>query len=205
MNRYFVFGILWALLTSCASRGPSSDHHWVYSKDIFIPINFIQNSSYLAMNVNFAPIDQLRSEIDAQYKLNLKNRGEAHITVLSPLEVEILKSKISIESLHQIARDQKIQESSFKPLCLGRGRMQIDGREESTYFIVVESSDLLRLRENLRAAYVAAGGALNDFKAEIYYPHITLGFTRRDLHFEDGVIKDQSSCLAPLTTADTGS
>ena len=28
-----------------------------------------------------------------------------------------------------------------------------------------------------------------------YYPHITIGFTKKDLHANDGIVKDLESCL----------
>jgi hypothetical protein len=186
------------VLASCATRGPNSVEPISYSNDLFLPINFIENKSHLAMNINYAPVAQIRQNIESQIHYELKNRGEAHITVLTPIEYEILKDHLSMAEINSLVVREGIQKSSFKPLCVGRGRLQIDGKEEETYFIVVESQDLKNLREKIREAYVAKGGSVGDFKADIVYPHITLGYSKRDLHFEDGVIKDEHSCIADL-------
>jgi hypothetical protein len=192
------FGLLifLCLLTSCASSGrsPASIE---YSPDLFSGVPFLENKTHLAMNIHFSPVENIRLKVEEKEGA-LKNRGEAHITVITPMEYQILKEKIQMPEINYQAQLGKIQQARFKPLCVGRGRMQIDGQPESTYFIVVESTDLLKLREKISEVYISRGGDSAKFKPEIYYPHITLGFTKRDLHIEEGIYKDISSCIESL-------
>ena len=77
---------------------------------------------------------------------------------------------------------------------MGKGAKDLDGANEKTYFVVVKSDGLLELRTKIQKAFVAAGGSAADFLPENFYPHITLGYTKRDLHYEEGIRKDDSSC-----------
>jgi hypothetical protein len=183
-----IFLIFW-LLTSCATNSSSQLGSIPVKKDIFLPINY-------------GPVEQIRLNLVQKLGFDLKKRDEAHITVITPPEFEILQNKISMAQINELALKENLQSSNFIPLCVGRGRLQIDGREESTYYIVTSSPDLMLIREKIQAAYVTAGGKVSDFQAEIFFPHITLGFTKRDLHFNDGVIKDTTSCVADVAVTD---
>lgn len=155
--------------------------------------------SYLAMNLSYSPYNQLLEEVQKAEDLILKNRGEAHITVISPVEFDkVLKKHLSIKEIEKIALDAKIQNALFNPVCVGRGQKEISDKLEKTYYVVVDSPELLEIRKAVQTAYVKKGGSAQDFMPETFYPHITLGFTSRDLHLEDGVIKNKDSCLYPF-------
>jgi 2'-5' RNA ligase len=125
----------------------------------------------------------------------MKNRGEGHITVISPVEYsKVLKNKISMEEINQIALAHRIQSSRFKIVCLGKGTV----KKMETYFLVLESQDLIHLREEIYEQFVKNGGDMKAFDPHLFYPHITLGFTDQDLHFEQGVVKDRRSCIADI-------
>lgn len=190
----FIKYLLLAFLTSCASPSARLQRDLAYTPELFLPITFLENKSHLAMNIHYPPVQKIKESLELSLGEPLKNRGEAHITVITPPEFEKLKTFLSMEKINLIAVQKNIQQMSFTPVCNGVGRLQIDGREESTYFIVVQSEDLLKLRSSLQEAFVAAGGALADFNANLFFPHITLGFTKRDLHYEDGILKDKSNC-----------
>lgn len=152
--------------------------------------------SYLAMNLPYAPYQALYEQVQKVEGLALTNRGEAHITVITPLEYEkVLKKKLSIQEIHQIAESAKIQDAEITPVCIGRGQKEIHGKTEKTYFVVVESPALVDLRGRIEEAYIKNGGTPHAFIPERYSPHVTLGFTLRDLHHEDGVRKDRSHCI----------
>ncbi len=155
--------------------------------------------NYLAMNIQYQPVEELREELQRLLPYTLKNRGEAHITVVNPVEYKNrLMNKLSMTAIHEIAKSKAIQSSDFEAVCLGEGQKELDGVVEHTWFIVVRSPQLLNLRAEIQKAFVAAGGEKEAFDYQLFYPHITLGFTKRDLHFEDGVIKDERSCVYPL-------
>ena len=151
--------------------------------------------SYLAMNLPFEPAEKLARRIEEQFEVSLKNRGEAHITVVTPPEYQRLQPYLSMEQINRLAAH--IQTATLTARCVGRATATLDGVEESTYFLVVDAPGLLTLRREIHDAFVAVGGAYSDFDPDAYQPHITLGFTRRDLHERDGAIKDWRSCIAP--------
>jgi hypothetical protein len=154
--------------------------------------------SYLTMTINYPPVRALFKQL-AEGETKLKTRGEAHITVVTPLTFyDVLSKKISIEQINKIALKQKIQSADFEVVCLGRGQATIKDKLESAYFVVVKSKALLSIRRDIQASYVKQGGQAGDFAPEHFYPHITLGFTARDLHISDGVIKDRRACIASL-------
>ena len=170
--RYVLFTFL-CLITSCASHSSRKSVSISFNEDLFKPVPFVENKSHLAMNVYYPAVEKIRQRLENEIGYPLKNRGEAHITILTPLEYGKLKNKISTD---------EIQTFQFRPVCIGRGKAHIEGHPEFTYYIVVDSPDLVKFRKKITTV-------------ENYYPHITLGFTKRDLHFEDGVIKNTSSCI----------
>ena len=154
-------------------------------------------SNYIAMNVNYAPVKSLYESLQKQLNVTLKSRGEAHVTVITPVEYfKVLKSKISIEELNHLAKKEKLQESKFKVICLGRGEKKEEDQKIATYFLVVSSQELLDYREKVEELFLKRGGHPQSFKSSHYFPHVTVGFTHRDLHESDGVIKDVNSCYA---------
>ncbi|WPU64509.1 hypothetical protein [Peredibacter starrii] len=151
--------------------------------------------SYLSMDVRYAPVKELFKSVVKSERKELKTRGEAHITVITPVEYfEVLKSKVSMKEINEIAVKSSIQSSTFKVICLGKGALKND----ETYFIVVNSMDLLQIRKKVQKLFETRGGTQGSFMAEHFFPHITLGFTTRDLHEADGVIKNDKSCMADI-------
>lgn len=148
--------------------------------------------TYLTMDLPFGPFEALRKQLEDRVG-PLKHRGEAHITVITPPEYfQVLKpAGITMEMIDELARKSKIQSSSFELICIGRGQAQA----LKTYYAVVRSEDLLKIRQKIAELYKESGGGHGEFRPGQYYPHITLGFTERDLHESDGVIKDEASCL----------
>lgn len=156
--------------------------------------------SYLTMNLPFPPAAGLFKQVLVQEKTQLTNRGEAHITVITPVEFwNILKPQgVSMKEINKIAEDMKIQSSRFQPLCLGYGKATVDGNSERTFYIVVASDDLINIRREIQKLFISKGGSESAFVPTNYYPHVTIGFTKRDLHESDGVIKDAKSCVNDL-------
>lgn len=171
------------------------DMIWESSKLSFIPhIGPGSFDSYITMDIPHPPVLSTCKAIEKAIGRKLTNRGEAHITVITPPEFDrTLKSALTMEEINAIAKEQRIQESSFDILCIGSGNRVIDGVNEETFFFVVQSPDLLKIREKIERAFEAAGGTKGSFKAKSFFPHITIGFTKRDLHLSDQVIKDDTS------------
>lgn len=158
-------------------------------------------SSYLTMQVHYSPIINLFEHLKVKTGLSLITRGEAHITVITPIEFyDILAKNVSMNEINTIAQEEKIQASAFDIICLGQGSVKLDEKLESTFFIVVNSPALLKIRKKIKKLYVQKGGDPSSFKVEHFYPHITLGFSKRDLHESDGIIKDKKSCMSNIKT-----
>ncbi len=204
MKKFFLF-ISIIILCSIFLQAQNTSFILTISKDIHNTSEekFLAHSgdgafdSYLIQNLPFLPVKALYQDLEKKLNTKLISRGEAHITVITPVEYyNVLKSHISIQEIDKIAKDMKIQEAPFKIVCLGRGQTIMDKEIESTYYIVVEAKRLIEIRKAIWEIYVSKGGNQDDFNPDYYYPHITVGFTKRDLHESDGVIKDKNSHFA---------
>lgn len=156
--------------------------------------------NYLSLEIQFEPMAELFKQLLVLKRIQLTNRGESHITVVSPVEFnEILKAKITMNEIDGIAKTARIQSSNFEAVCVGKGAFEIDKKLEQTFYVVVRSPALVKIREEVQKLFIKKGGDATLFKPGQFYPHITLGFTKRDLHESDGVTKDERSCFGDLS------
>lgn len=142
----------------------------------------LENKDYLALQILYEPVKNVYEQLKAKYP-GLITRGEAHITVVTPPEFKKFHG-VSIADVQQFARDQKMQSCEFKIQGLGHGQVQKD----ENFFLVVDSVCLWKFRQSLKQHF-----KLQDFDPDHFYAHITVGYTRRDLHEQDGVIKNAKS------------
>jgi len=209
--------IFFISMTNCFSVQASACKEFFGSArtKLFLDIQILKNSnldflehigpandpfgSAMAMNVQYSPVVELRQQIQESLKLDkplnfLKAwdpNGEAHVTTITPVEYfKKLKDFVHITRINQIAKDFDIQSSDLSILGLGSGRLVIDGKTEETYFIIVKSENLLKIRRAIYREFVKAGGQPDSWNPEDFYPHITVGYTLRDLHESDGILKD---------------
>lgn len=175
------------------------------SRSVTDPVAFISHQGteagyWLGENVNYAPVANLLSQLKQRLPSEtLNSRSDAHITVITPPEYLTLKPYLSQTDIDQIAQQQHIQQSTFNIECLGRGQAVTDyGTILNTYFLVVKSPALINLRKKIFDQYVAHGGMPSRFDPEHYTPHITVGFTQRDLFEQDGVYKQKNACFLPV-------
>lgn len=183
-----------------------ANDYFGFNSSLYKPTLFFSHakeaSPYLAINVFHYPVFLLKKQVEERFSMTLLDRGdEAHITVITPPEYNKLKSHLSMEEIENIAGN--IQSISFEALCIGRGERTINGIMEQTYFIVIKSPALLALRQKIKSIFIAKRGNEGDFNPQEYFPHITLGFTKRDLHVSDGIVKDENSCIVPLQKIET--
>lgn len=206
----FICTLNMGLLTACATQKhiglsslevPAAQKRGIAST----PAPFLKHEekgpfkSYLAMNLPYQEFANIRESLEKKDHLTLQNRGEAHITVVTPPEYDkVLSKKISIKDIHNLAEKMNIQDAEYKKVCVGKGTAKVNGHDENTYFVVVHSDRLFEIRKAIQDLYVSKGGKAKDFSADAFYPHVTLGYTKRDLHAEDGVIKDASTCILTL-------
>lgn len=182
--------------TSPKSDG-NADKNYTLIKDIHEAESFKSTPNLIQKSVSYAPVADLLSKIEQDESIKLKSRGEAHITIISPLEFKKLKPHLSIAQIEKAFKDD-IVKSKFDVKCLGRAEKIINGKMEQVFYIVVESPEIFDIRDKIHALFVKKGGKSSDFDPKIFYPHITVGFSERDLHPSDGVTKDLSSCVATL-------
>lgn len=165
------------------------------------------HGGYLALPLPYDPVRPFFSELAKREMFKtpdapLVSRGEAHVTVITPPEFEILRQTnppLTLAEIEHVARAAQLESLDLVPICLGRGQARIEGRLESTYFIVVRSAALLRIRREIQELFRQRGGKTDSFNADRYFPHVTIGFTKVDLHEHQGVLKGENSCLYPLT------
>jgi hypothetical protein len=210
LGRMLVRAIQWVfimlLLSSCVTAPPQTKLPEItYTDEIYSPAPFLAHEgkepfkNYLAMNLTYSGYQPILAQLEGILKAPLKNRGEAHITVVSPVEFDkVLGKRLKMKDIHQIAEKMNLQKSPYHPLCVGRGAATINGKEESTYFVVIESEGLFKVRKEIETLYIKKGGKIGEFNPELFFPHVTLGYTERDLHYEDGVKKDAASCIYKL-------
>jgi hypothetical protein len=116
------------------------------------------NSSWLGMNFDFKYVKPVFDLVNST-EVPLLNRGESHVTVISPPEFSVLASAgITIEQVNKIALDSKIQSSKVSLVCLGKEDVTIAGVQKIVYQIVVEIPNLVKIREQLFKLYVKQGG-----------------------------------------------
>jgi hypothetical protein len=69
-----------------------------------------------------------------------------------------------------------------------------------TYYVLVEAAGLESIRGEIYRRYVERGGDRYAWAPRRYNPHISIGFTERDLFEQDGVTKDRSQCAYELVS-----
>lgn len=164
------------------------------SRDVYRTTPSPHHGDHLALGVPFEPIRALKSQIEAREGAALIDRGEAHLTVITPLDFSRLKSKMTMADIEWLARTNGFYEAKFMIACLGRATKG----QDKTYFLVVTSPELLNLRRIIAQEFQVRGGAAEAFRAESFTPHVTVAFIGRDLHEADGAVKDATSCIASV-------
>ena len=157
-------------------------------------------NNYLAMNLPFAPVADVFKQLLIKERIQLTSRAEAHLTIITPIEYwrTLKPAGVTIAEINELAAKAKIQSLGFTPICLGQGSALLEGTIEKTFYIVVKSSDAINMRKAIKKLFVSRGGDASLFLPESFYPHITIGFTKRDLHESDKVIKNKSTCIYEL-------
>jgi 2'-5' RNA ligase len=141
---------------------------------------------YVTLDLDFSEVKNVFDQLNRKIG-NLKNRGEAHITLLTPPEYQHFFGNygISMATIEQVIKESfSAQNIRYEITGLGSGHIE----ELSTYFLIVESQDLKALRERL--AELLPSKVRTEFLETGFYPHITLGFNKRDLHISQGIRKD---------------
>lgn len=155
----------------------------------------IAQKNYASFELAYPYYKALLNKLEVRKKLVLNNRGEAHITLITPPEYAILLTKIPRETLERLIDEFLKTTPRFEHICLGTVSLKTAVKSSQTYFVVISSPELFKFRKSIATL---SGLKPKQFDPEAFYPHITLGFTNSDLHLEDGVIKDAKTCSTDL-------
>jgi hypothetical protein len=159
---------------------------------------FLSHSDWVAVPLPFAPIDQLRQNLEKSINTKLQHRGEAHITILTPPEWSILSQVLKMEDVEKLVLKERLMKAKIKIKCLKKVTATIKGRSEDSWFVAIDSPGMKDFRQEAWRLYVARGGTADDFKWQRWAPHITVGFTARDLHDEDQINKEKVRCAMEI-------
>lgn len=150
----------------------------------------------LALSIPYAPIIKLRKIIEKQtgkkldYFRGWDPAGEAHVTTITPPDfVKALRHGITMKRINEIAREEHIQDADIKLLGIGSAKKTINGIVEETFFVIVDSSKLRSIRYKIYKEFIDNKGDPKSFDPTWFFPHITIGYTLKDLH-EPDALKD---------------
>ena len=174
------------------------------SLGVYKPVAF--SSQYwedgaLIMNVDYSSVAKLIPQIEDIYDIELEDRKEAHITLLTPPEAQGWFAShggttrlISTAELHKRYKD-KVQKLEFTVKCIGSRASESGNR---VFFLVVESQGILDVRKEIKSELEARSkfaGIKVPFDPEAHWPHITIGYVGSDVH---GVSKGEETCIPSI-------
>lgn len=190
--KHFFFGLLITLSAHAYELDRSAlDNSSVDFIPHTIPKPYL---SYVSYEIKYPPVREILEELK-QNVGPLTDRGEAHITVITPPEFDrVLSEVLTIEEINEVVLAENIQRATYEPVCVGSG----SAGNRKTYYIVVRSPELVRIRKAVRDLYVAKKGT-RPFDPEWFFPHITLGYINGDVHEDDRLYKDDKTCLPDST------
>lgn len=158
---------------------------------------FISSPSFLSLNTPYEPILELRKSVkehlgfdqDLKFSTVIFPQGEAHVTVITPPDFNILSELLTIQEIEAIALNEDIQSSDLEILGIGSGKKLVNNENRETFFLIVESAKLRKIRLLIYKKFIAKGGDPKAWDPTWFFPHITIGFTHSDIH-EPDVIKN---------------
>ncbi|KAJ1977982.1 hypothetical protein H4R34_003370, partial [Dimargaris verticillata] len=165
--------------------------------------------TWLQQTLNYTHLGAVRAAVTQRHDTRhpLQDRGEAHVTLITPPEFSqiLAPAGVTHADLIRIAQQHRVQSIAFRPICIGRQQIPDPvepGANQVVYNLIVSSPEWLRLRWAVWDHFVALGGEPSRWDPQYHYPHVTIGFTHRDLFDQDGVHKGRNSCWRPITLVD---
>ncbi len=176
---------------------------------------FAVHSDYVSIEFPYPPFQHLFRQVNesrlTQGKLPLNSRGEAHLTLLRPAEIKELQKVLTEadwKSLPALAEELGVAKAPLEVVTVGVSRARIQTPAGSTVdaetvYLVVKSEGAGAFRNKVselaqRRRREAGRSPAFTFEPNAHAPHITLGFTHRDLHEADGVDKTKPDETLPL-------
>jgi len=159
---------------------------------------FISHPDWLALPLAFGPLEKLRKDLEKKIGKPLQHQGEAHITIITPPEFSTLSSVFKMQEIEELMTKYKALRSPVELECVKKVTATVNKLTEESWFVAVRSKGLLEFRQEVWRNFVARGGDPESFRWQRWSPHITIGFTSRDLHDEDRVSKTDAPCVYTL-------
>lgn len=159
---------------------------------------FKPEPDWVGIPMPYGPVEKIREELEKRLGKKLQHRGEAHITVITPPEFRILSQTLKMNTIDKIVAKEGSMKAPIKVLCLKKVTAVLGDKTEESWFVSVESAELREFRNQVWRRFVANGGIPDDFAWKRWSPHITVGFTSRDLHDEDRISKEKAECAYEL-------
>ncbi|KAJ2475750.1 hypothetical protein IWW56_005275 [Coemansia sp. RSA 2131] len=97
---------------------------------------------------------------------------------------------------NNINYDPNVPSFSLKATALNSGNVSFVSHAQDKPFDKFD--DLLAIRQDIFNLYRKKGGEGALFQPESFWPHVTIGFDRRDLFIEDGIYKGSNYCYAHI-------
>lgn len=152
---------------------------------------FVSRGTALALNIPYEPIKAARTPIEKvierplSFLTSWEPQGEAHVTTITPPEFNVLKQFLKIQDIEAIANLHNIQKSDIFVFGVGSGKKKIQTKDEETFFVIVDSQNLRLIRNEIWKAFVKSGGDPKAWDPTWFFPHITIGYTKTDIHEPD--------------------
>ncbi|KAI7878743.1 hypothetical protein K492DRAFT_132347 [Lichtheimia hyalospora FSU 10163] len=119
------------------------------------------------MNLDYKYVEPIAKELNST-EHPLLNRGESHITVVTPPEFQVLaNASVTLDEINNIALQHRIQSSHFRVVCLGREDVQLDDKQYIVYQLIVDSRNLLNIRRAIFRLYASKGGNTALFNPDV--------------------------------------
>lgn len=151
----------------------------------------------VALDVNYEPILELRKQLtqtlgrDLKFFQGWKPEGEAHVTTITPVEFrDHLSERLSMKDIAKVITRHRVKNIDLEILGLGHGSLREGADKKETHFLIVRSQALRQVRKEVYDLFLSRGGKPGAFDPDWFFPHITIGYTHRDLHESDGLIKN---------------
>ncbi|MBI3018060.1 MAG: hypothetical protein HYY62_08770 [Deltaproteobacteria bacterium] len=152
-----------------------------------------ERDNYLMQQIPDEPVEFIFGQLQRILDQFLVPAPEARIIVITPSEYNrSFKGVITMDEINDIAIKENIQRARFKILGVGRGQIRSNGKPEQTFFLVLESEDLLEVRRKVYDLFMKRGGDPQAFDPEHYSPHIRIAYTSQDYYQTENVQKDSS-------------
>lgn len=186
-------------IVACAQVEQNEDAPYLVDAAIYqnfklpAPVEFAS----LSINLREGPFSELHRSWIQDYPEAKHLPDSFRIDALTAREYALLSGAMGQDEVKALARRRQLQNSRFTVRCIGEHQIEVAGKEEQQYFIVVSSSDLLRLRIALQQRYqqVKQPGA-PEFAAANFWPYIKFASTRPGLAISGDTSED--ACVEPL-------